>query len=352
MFLCISLFCLVLTEPKLVADIHRVAVDGLERDTIAKLSALKEDELNRLGTVSVAKADPREERPILGTWGVAATLAFHPRVPFERGVKYHVKFDGVVDATFELPEDAKEPGNVVEVFPKADRLPANVLRFYVHFDQPMKEGQGYKQFKMLDADGGEVKHAFLELDEELWDPESRRLTLLLDPGRVKNELLPRVEQGPVLEANRKYTLVVGKEILTAKGQPLGKEFRKAFTTMADDMNGLDPKAWKLAAPASGGKDKLSLSFDKPLDSALIERVISVEDAAGKRVVGGHAKPTDETAWNWQPTEPWKPGDYVIVVKDVLEDVCGNRIGAAFDSAIGEIGARKEKAPTRLPFTVK
>jgi hypothetical protein len=39
---------------------------------------------------------------------------------------------------------------------------------------------------------------------------------------------------------------------------------------------------------------------------------------------------DETEWRLTPREPWKVGDYKLVVETGLEDLAGNHIGQAFD----------------------
>jgi hypothetical protein len=41
----------------------------------------------------------------------------------------------------------------------------------------------------------------------------------------------------------------------------------------------------------------------------------------------------------------------LVIDDVLEDACGNRIGAAFDAVLGQVGARQAKEPTLIPFKI-
>ena len=35
-----------------------------------------------------------------------------------------------------------------------------------------------------------MKSIFLELENELWNPEHTQLTLWLDPGRIKRDLIP------------------------------------------------------------------------------------------------------------------------------------------------------------------
>ncbi|NIP93248.1 MAG: hypothetical protein GWO24_07240, partial [Akkermansiaceae bacterium] len=88
---------------------------------------------------------------------------------------------------------AARPGprtTVTHVAPGADVLPFNLLKFYLHFSAPMTRGRAYQHITLRHHDGQPVADPFLELPEELWNPEMTRLTILLDPGRIKRGLLP------------------------------------------------------------------------------------------------------------------------------------------------------------------
>ncbi|MCX7667077.1 MAG: hypothetical protein N2112_16210, partial [Gemmataceae bacterium] len=109
---------------------------------------------------------------------------------------------------YTLKRPATPPTHVVQVYPTSEMVPENLLKFYLEFSGPMKRGEVYKHVKILDAKGKPVVLPFLELDEELWDVTGTRLTLFIDPGRIKRGLKPREEDGPVLEAGERYTLEI------------------------------------------------------------------------------------------------------------------------------------------------
>ena len=77
-----------------------------------------------------------------------------------------------------------------------------MLRFYLEFDRPMPRGDVYKYVRLLNEKGDKVPLPFLEIDDELWNADQTRLTLLIDPGRIKKEVKPRIDLGPVFEAGR------------------------------------------------------------------------------------------------------------------------------------------------------
>jgi hypothetical protein len=282
-----------------------------------------------------------DEVPMLGSWKGST---FTPRVPFERGVTYRLTTAGFT-TTFALPTIVSKPASVSAVYPAGNTLPANLLRFYLHFDRRMKPGQGYGHFALLDEHDSVLPFTFLELDEELWDEHDLRLTLLLDPGRVKRELVPRKELGPVLQAGKPYTLRIAREFQAKDGTPLAKEFRKPFRTGPALESGLDPAKWIITAPKAGTREPLSLSFPQAMDHALRRRAIALN-------IEGEPGTPDDTTWTWTPAKAWSAGRYELIVNDVLEDVCGNRIGAAFDVPLGPLGARQQKEPTRLAFDIR
>ena len=92
---------------------------------------------------------------------------------------------------------------------------------------------------------------FLELDQELWDRDNRRFTVLFDPGRIKRGLASRAEAGPALEPGRSYTLIVDPAWQDGNGVPLAQEYRKTFRVAPDLRVPPDPKKWRITVPAAG-----------------------------------------------------------------------------------------------------
>ena len=155
---------------------------------------------------------------------------------------------------------------------------------------------------------------FLELDEELWSPDGTRFTLVFDPGRIKRGLKPREEVGPVLEAGKSYSLVIDRDWPDASGNLLKTGFRKTFRVGPPDETSPDPKNWTVQSPRAGSRDPLEVRFPEPLDRALLDRLIWVEDAEAKVVAGQISVGEAETSWRFTPASPWQEGDYRLVVE--------------------------------------
>ena len=288
----------------------------------------------------------------------AFRLAFTPRFPPQPGTTYRVFFD-MQTAEFSVPNPPPAiPTAVTAVHPQAEVLPENTLRMYVHFSRPMKKGDIYRHIKLLKADGTEVKEPFLALDEELWSPDGKRLTLLFYPGRVKRGLVPREEAGPILEDGKKYTLVVSKDWPDENGFPLKAEFRKPITTAKPDDTAIDPEKWTIRYPSQGGRagpdGTLTIQFWKVIDRALADRLIWVVDADGQRVEKWTGKSVSDLSVTFGENLKWWPaGKYKLVIDTRLEDVCGNRVGRPFEVDVQKpVTAKIETKTVEIPFEVK
>ncbi len=216
----------------------------------------------------------------------------------------------------------------------------------------MSRGEAYRHIHLFDAAGHEVDRPFLELGEELWDPTMRRFTLLCDPGRVKRGLRPREEVGPVLEEGNDYTLVIDRDWLDAAGNPLEHAARKTLHALAPLDEAIDPAAWTFDAPKAGTRDPLAVRFPRPLDHALLERMLWVTNSAGEKTSGAIEIADRETTWRLVPAQAWQAGDYQLVANAELEDLCGNAIGRPFEVDVFEPVQRHIETKTvSVPFKI-
>ena len=284
-------------------------------------------------------------------------LRFRPRFPLDPGLAYSARLyyspGRVKEARFEIPgEDLVRGTSVTAVYPSADVLPENLLKFYIHFSSPMSVGQAYDNTRLLNSKGETVRYPFLELDEELWDPSGRRLTIFIDPGRIKQGVLPNEVVGPVFKVGERYTLEISDGWKDAAGARLVALFRKSFKVSAADRQSPDPAAWKLAAPAGGSREPLSLTFAAPLDHALLHRMLWVENEAGKRVEGEVRVEAGERRWSLLPDTRWSPGRYRLMIQSILEDLAGNGIDKPFEVDVFEqVRERVDSKTLSREFTI-
>jgi hypothetical protein len=292
--------------------------------------------------------------PVFGTYSLenGATLTFRPRFSLASGVTYRAVFRPpgmeVVEATFSQPAVVVAPStHVLGAYPSTNVLPENELKLYIYFSAPMQRGDVWPKLHLLNQNGKPVELPFVELEQELWDRDQKRLTLLFDPGRIKRGVKPNVDMGPVLLEGQRYTLVVDRELKDGRGAPLTETFRREFTVGPAERRGIDPQQWKITSPKAGTRDPLIIDFDRPMDYALLQDVFQVTGVEGITSIGA-----TEKRWSFQPKEPWKSGNHTLSIDMALEDLAGNRIGRPFDvDTIDNPTERITKRVTLLPFRV-
>jgi len=233
----------------------------------------------------------------------------------------------------------------------------NLLKMYVHFSAPMSFGEAYQHIHLRTASGELVPDAILEVLEELWDPERRRLTLLFDPGRIKRDLEPNLTLGLPLRDGESYVLEIDEGWRDGSGRPLAEGFSKTFSVEAADRASPDTDTWVVRAPAAGSRGPLEIVFPEPMDRALLDRLITVstdpEDRRGERVEGRIEVTDHETVWRLILDRPWGAGSYVIDVNANLEDLAGNNLASLFDVDLSQdVRLSDVEAQARLPFEVR
>jgi hypothetical protein len=303
---------------------------------------------------------------MVGTYRVSGkTIEFTPQFPLEPGLSYVASFNPArlpggaggrlfISTTFQVPRRTQSPSTVVtQIYPTARVLPENLLKFYVHFSAPMNRGHIYDYIHLRDAAGKAVELPFLEIDEELWNPAMTRLTLFIDPGRIKRGVTPLEEIGPALEQGKRYTLEIDAAWTDAAGLPLKESFRKTFEVGPTDRTALTTTTWKITSPKAHTREPLVVNFPKPLDHALTLRMLQVADASAKQIDGRAELSDEERRWTFLPAQPWSRGAHALLVQKTIEDLAGNNIDKPFEVDLFEkVQRRFTNTTVRLPFDVR
>jgi len=309
------------------------------------------------GTVFLVYAGVGKVPPLLGSYAVeSGALVFHPRYPLAAGVRYHAVFrapsGAMITKDFDGPaRDTHPVARVVQVYPTADILPSNLLRLYIVFSAPMSRGEAAAHIHVEDEKGKVLPDELLP-GQELWDPAFQRLTMTFDPGRIKRGLTSNQTIGPPITEGRHYRLAIDRDWPDARGVPMTEGFSKTFAGGPPDRTPPDPAQWRVTAPAKGTTDALVVDFPDPMNYSLLLKMIAVQ--RGQTVVFGKtALDRHEAEWRFTPDMPWQPGEYRLAIDTGIEDLAGNRIGAAFDIDIFEkVSKTIDRKSVSVPFTVR
>ncbi len=300
--------------------------------------------------------------PIFGTYSVAGNrLIFQPRFALLPGERYLARFDptklpgiaihGISPIVRDYQVTSTKPAappRITAIYPSGSEVPANHLKFYLLFSEPMQPGNIFKYFKLLNARGEEVSEPFRET--ELWSVDGRRLTLWFHPGRQKTGVNLNVEFGPVLVEGQHFTLVISGDWPSQRGVPLGRAIEKSFRAGPADHTQPNAESWGIDPPVNA-RGKLRVTFPEAFDWALLQSQLWVETAAGKRVLGRIEIGAGETSWSFEPMQAWVAGSYRLAAGSVLEDLAGNSLARPFEVDLQRTKTKLVEPVIYRPFIV-
>ncbi len=202
---------------------------------------------------------------------------------------------------------------VRQVMPTTGAVHENLLRFSIRFSQAPNQ-QVLSHLSVVRADGATLDEPFL--NQELWSPDGKILTVLFGPGRVKTGLIAHDTMGRPLHAGETVRLQL-------YGYPLAR-----WTITPEWIRAINPKEWKVVAPSTGNLGSLKLRFTHPIDGMDANLILVTRN--DRPLEGAVALNGDQTGWSFRPRDEWIRGRYSILVHPHLEDPYGNEIGSAFE----------------------
>lgn len=226
-----------------------------------------------------------------------------------------------------LPQ-APSIGSEVEVSfrPSSAVVPANLLRMYVSFNQPMVRQVAGFRLRLGDGDGRDWAGMLLDLGQELWSPDSTRLTVLLHPGLTKRGLS---RSGEGLTPGQRLSLTVEAGWPAQNGGVLKQSSTHDYQVVQAERTAIDPQHWSVSTPQPGTKDDLVVTFDRIMDAGLLEHRLLV--VPGDRPIRGQGTvDPGERSWRFRPTSNWSKDGVQVVALPGLEDCCGNGLDAPFE----------------------
>lgn len=260
------------------------------------------------------------------------SVCFVPAFPFRDGSGYSLfAADGPIASIQKTGRVAASATEVVEIYPTAAEVPVNLLKLYVQFSAPMSEGWALRLIRVQRAEDGEpLEDVFLKAEPELWDRDRTRLTMLLDPGRIKRGLVPNEEAGYPLVEGEAIVVSIDATFRDAAGQPLRAAAERRYAVGAAERRRVHAGGWRLLPPRVDSREPLTVEFDRPLDAGLLRHSLSVVDEVRTAIRGMGTIAEGERAWRFEPESNWSRSSYRLSVDARLEDLAGNSVARVFD----------------------
>lgn len=289
---------------------------------------------------------------ILGEYEkVDGRLRFTPLIPFQKGQKY-LAFCSTNKLEFKvpLPEDYVNP-SVVKIYPSADTLPSNLLKFHLHFSRPMSR-IGYTNVELLDGNGKTIERAILKEIPELWNDDHVQLTIWIEPGRIKRGLGPNVELGPVLEENNSYSLFISGRFRDENGVELDQDYVKKFVAGEADREKLNVDEVVTKYHSEDKSNYLTVKFGEAVDFSSSIANLSIQGSSTQVIKGSWQLTNEDTEAIFTPESKLEKGHYEVLLNSVIEDLAGNNFVRNFDQEINEKLERDSKKQFRVSFDIE
>ncbi|MES2774664.1 MAG: Ig-like domain-containing protein [Bacteroidota bacterium] len=291
---------------------------------------------------------------MLGSYKAAGDyILFSPIIPLMPGGSYEVLLKNKLVGEIKIPlADTGNAPYVINIFPSNDTVPENLLKIYLEFSAPMQEGQALQHVCLLNDQNDTVPGVFLDLQPELWDKERTTLTLWLDPGRIKRDLIPNQKMGNPLRLGKHYTLAVSKQWKDIYGMPLKQSYTRKFVAGARDSISPIPGKWVLKLAPANSTDPLQINFGEALDYYLAQETIIIKDEKGTAIAGKIRIINNGTGFAFQPKKPWQAGPYRLQISSMLEDLAGNNLNRLFERDMRSQTSGVEKDFFEKTFTIR
>ncbi|MCJ8298124.1 MAG: hypothetical protein MJK13_04195 [Pseudomonadales bacterium] len=195
----------------------------------------------------------------------------------------------------------------------------------------MKQKVSASYIRLVNSEGVADTQAFMNLGTELWSPDAKRLTVLLDPGRIKRGVGTNEALGPALLLGESYSLVIDGRWPTYEGKTLEGGFVKPIVVEGPYRTLPSLNNWTVTEV---NRSQLKVTLDRIFDSALLKRFVMITNDKGLPIVGIIVLGTSEMSFTFIPNRRFESNVINIVIDPRLEDITGNNFESLLDSPVG------------------
>lgn len=290
--------------------------------------------------------------PVYGKYSLAGhRLSFYPLYPLGSDLRYEIRYNTgnkFITQRFSTPAEKQHVGvaEVMQVYPIADTIPANILFFHVRFSLPMANDiAGYTYVTIADAEGKLIERPWRQ--RTFWLDSGRLMVLMIHPGRVKTGIH---YTGHVFIPGKKYTISINRTIKDIYGNLIKETASKQYIVEQEDRSLPKIESFTSVLPAQSFST-LSIIFSKGMDHATATEGIKILDHNNQPVLCTINQRKNDREILIIPTHRWQKGRYKILFESIVSDFASNHINRPFE--ITDIEERlKDTVETNRFFEVR
>lgn len=275
--------------------------------------------------------------PLLGTYSKAKdTIFFVPQFELGDELSFNAHFyykNDTAKTFYKTPATNLNISNEIfikDVFPRSNKIPKNILTFYVEFSEPMMEDESAFRYVNLYNENKEIlPHVWLNKSRWISD---KILMLMIHPGRIKTGIKYYDNLGDIFYVGKKYHLEITDKVKplhkNSKVKPFIKEFEITESTASC------PKVLrnKFNFPRRNSREKLKIVFNKPMDLYTVIGGISINIYnTGINIPGKFISGLNDTEWYFEPEKPWTEKKYTLIFNKYVSDLSGNGLIKPFET---------------------
>lgn len=281
------------------------------------------------------------------------TKTFTPIIPFTNGETYAIKKNKSIVLSFAIKSKVKtEAPQLLNIYPTVNEVPENLLKMYFEFSKPMQEvGSTLDFIQVFNKTTNKKVDIFLELETELWNKSHTILTLWLDPGRIKKDLIPNKEKGLPIVKGHEYEIKINALFRDANGSNLDKDYLKTFTVIEADKNKPSIDNWNVITSIATNHD-IKIEFNEPLDAILLQETIKIYDVSNNVIDAKMMLSNNQKSIELKHTNGLKGGKYKVRIESRLEDLAGNNLNRLFDEDLQSNKPKDTSAIKEISFIIK
>lgn len=320
---------------------------------------ISSEEGKKILAVFMVKDNKAAAINLIGNYHIDNTvLRFTPQHNLGYGLEFevqHYKDKDTLRKRFIIPPSAEPEvplAEVIKFFPAADKIPANILTFYISFSQSMADDISAHQYiRILNSKGEEKPLAWRQ--RSYWLNDNKILVMMIHPGRVKRGIDYKPELGEIFTVGMEYSLVVTTMIKDRFQRPLSKEYSKKFTVIDKDREIPAINFSSLSSPLANTLDPLQITFSEGMDYGSVTQRMKIFNVADSALVEGEFVFTDhDSVWKFIPKQSWKKKtEYEILFDKKISDFAGNCLHRLFEiTDLNQLN--EENIPIKWSFTPK
>lgn len=294
-------------------------------------------QLSDLFKIFMIQDNTESQTPLLGSYSkIEDTIFFEPQFELGERLSFSVNFSYKNNTVKKLYKTKPIDNSIIqeidvkEIYPRDNKIPKNILTFYVEFPVPMIEDESvYRQVNLLDENKKIIPHVWYNKARWISD---KVMMLMIHPGRIKKGISEYNNLGEIFTVGKKYYLEIPNNIKTVNKNSKLKSVIKEFEIISPLNTCPKVLERKLNNPKKNTFDKLKIAFDSPIDFFSAQIGISIKSYDSDIAVEGKIIPgSEDTEWYFVPAKPWTKKKYTLIFNRYVSDPSGNSLIKPFET---------------------